>query len=111
MEEQTHILINQLKKVANKEEAIKKIAEVQGNLKSILQNKGYKFYPQDSSLSEELEGGQHFRGNEDVNLARSYQEINYIKTGLISDWVTDLDETERFDQIRNEITNIIEDLE
>ena len=64
---------------------------------------GINLYEELSQFPEDIVGGQHFHGEENVELARTYDEVNYIKQDILRDWVTRVDEMERFEPIKDEV--------
>lgn len=78
--------------------------------KKTLMDKGVTFYDIGSQFSEDIVGGQRFRGAEYVEEAHSYEELNYIKTGLTTGWVTRLEDIERYQEIENIVSSIVDQL-
>ncbi len=108
MEKLTSDLINRLRESETKQDIIDLIDNTHLDLKAKLLVKGTKFHDDNSNFSQDIVGGQRFFGLEDVTNARSYEEVNYIRTGLKRRWVSMIDDSERFDSIMNDIQDIMD---
>lgn len=107
MEKLTSCLINKLSELKDKKDIIDLVDNTHKGLKNKLFIKGTKFFEDISAFSQDIIGGQTFYGLDEVTDVHSYEEINYIRVGLKTGWVTMIDDNERFDSIKNEVKNII----
>lgn len=105
MEKITRDLIDILKDCNSVEELNEAVIQKQKGLKDQLMHKGYNFDDEDEAIS----GGQRIF-NEDVENYETYCELNFIRLGLTGRWIQDLDETERYEEIENEVTDIIHNI-
>lgn len=111
MENNTRELLLKLENAVKKTIGIQIVNEYHSLIKSKLQDKGIKFFSEDSQFSESIIGNQTFRGLENVELMKSYQEINYIKDIFKDNIYTMADEQERFNPIREKTIEIISNYE
>lgn len=109
MEQRTRALIERLKSLESKEQLEAVVIEEVAQCKSSLQSKGYRFYEKDRT--DEIAGGQGIMGK-DVSEIRYMEEIGHIKRGLTENsWVQSIDEPARFDEIRDDVMDIVFKLE
>ena len=108
MELQTRKLIDDFHKAKSKDEIKELVYIKHQKIKSHLSKIGINFYDEQDTLSQDIQGGQTVHGYEDVEFARSYEEINYIRNGISKGWVTMTDEMQRFEPIKKEVQDIIE---
>jgi hypothetical protein len=107
MENKTRELLLRLESVENKTTGFQMVNEYHSLFKHKLEEKGIKFYSEDSQFSESIIGYQTVRGTENVELMKSYQEINYIKDIFKDNIYTMADEQKRYNPIREKIIEII----
>jgi len=108
MNKNTMLLIEKMAKSQSLEELMQLLQKEHQSIKSKLINKRIKFYDVKSQFSEDIIGGQKFLGALDVEDAFYYEEINYIKNGLISGWVTRLEDVERYQEIQSRVERILD---
>jgi hypothetical protein len=89
--------------LGNRDEIARYVNDQHYAIKLTLTNKGYRF----NDSYEDLEGGQVINNRQDLGDSKYYEELNYIKQGLSKSWSDNLSDIERFTNIRDEITDIL----
>lgn len=107
MEKRTKELLLKLESEVKKSLAFQIVNENHSMIKNGLLAKGIRFHDEDSQFSETIVGNQTIRGAENVELMKSYEEINYIKDIFKENIYTMADEQERFNPIREKTIEII----
>lgn len=110
MEKSTNELITNLEVCTSMVELMEMIQKEHKKIKSSLTQKNVKFYKIGNLYSEDIIGNQEFVGVTNIYEAHYYDELNYIKAGLTSGWVTRLEEINRFQEIKNSVCKIIDQL-
>lgn len=107
MENKTRQIMDSIKRLNDKHQAIAYIEKEHSILKKKLSSMNVKFYEERSQFPQDLLPNQSFNENEIVQVIKSYREINYILNGLTKEWITNVDEMQRFQEIQEEVENII----
>jgi hypothetical protein len=108
MQYQTQELIDNLKKCTSKNEVITMVEKEQQRLKALLKQQNIEFYPEDHTFPQDIADGQSTFGEDNVRNSKSYEEVNYIRMGLLYGWMTDASEQERFNPLRDSVEEIID---
>lgn len=108
MEQRTKQFIEGLAGLESRDEISDIVNEEVDSYKQSLQQRGYRFnqerHPDDLAEGQRLMS----RDREDILY---YEEIVHIKEGLSTGWVSKLYDLTRFDEIRDQIEDILFDLE
>ena len=94
-----------------KTEMIEFVNAEQSRLKRILSKEGVRFNNEENQFHESIIGNQRISGFQNLKNAFAYEEINYIREGLVYEWATMIDERERFDPIMNQVKELEERFE
>lgn len=111
MESKTEQIIEKLNRLKSKQEIIDLIESKHYAIKAPLVIAGVRFYDEGSSFPQDIRGGQLFKSREEKQVVKLYEEINFIRKGLTKEWVYNSPEKARFEKIKNEVENIISELE
>jgi len=111
MNKKTQNLIQRLRDAQSLDHMIELTTNDQLKLKNKLIKENVVFHEEDSQFHQGIIGGQKISGLQNLGNANAYQEINYIREGLIYEWATMVDEVERFDPIRKQVKEIQETFE
>lgn len=104
MEQSTREFLELLSSLESKQEVVSNVINEVDRCKMSLQDKGYRFYAEEHT--DDLVGGQGIR-NRDLEETRYMDEIAHIKRGVTSEWVARLDGQARFNEIRDQVDDII----
>lgn len=107
MENKTKELLLKLESAVNMPSGFEIVHQYHSLLKNKLLEKGLKFYSEDSQFTESIIGNQTIRGTENVELMKSYEEINYIKDIFKGNVYTMADKQEVFNPISEKTLEII----
>ena len=107
MESITKKLLLELSNIESKTRVLVVVNKYHSLIKDKLVEKGIKFYSEDSQFSESIIGHQTLRGAKNVELMKSYEEINYIKDIVKGNIYTMADEQERYNPIKEKMIEII----
>jgi hypothetical protein len=110
MQQTTQDLIDNLKKCTSQDEVITMVKQEQQRLKSLLKKENLEFYHEEHPFPQDIVGLQGLSGVDTINNAHSYEEINYIRRGLLYNWTTH-EEQDRFEPIRESVDEIIDNLD
>lgn len=89
--------INEVSDIVNKNHSL---------LKERLALRGLKFYNNEMPHSQDVIGNQII-SKKDIHDYNNYEEINFIRRGLETGWIENIDDTERFKQIEYQIKDIL----
>jgi len=103
MDNRTKNLIDLLAGTNSCDEISRIVNERQNKAKLSLINKGYKF----REGNEDLEGLQSIRSKNDIMESKYYEELNFIKRGLNTEWSHNFSDYERFKEIQHDINDIL----
>lgn len=108
MEQRTREFLNRIKSFKSKEEVESASINEVDQCKMSLQGKGYTFNTVEHT--DELAGGQSIL-NRDLEETRYMEEIAHIKRGIISEWIAITGDQDRFNEIRDQVNDILFNLE
>ena len=107
MERKTEKLITELEKSDSIVDLKEIVDKEHLQIKSFLLEKRTKFHEEESQFSQDIVGGQHFHGELNVEMARRYEEVNYIRNLLKGKIYQMADEQERFNPIKKKILELL----
>jgi len=110
MENGTMELIENITKCKSKDEFMQMLETEHQRIKNKLMQKGIMFFDIGSPFSEDMVGDQKFVGAENVGEALYYEELNFIKNGVTTGWVTRLEDVEKFQEIQTMVSVIADKL-
>ena len=107
MHEKTTDFIEKLKDINSKEELTTFVQIRHSEFKDSLLKDGIRFYDEDSLWADGIIGNQVIS----AETFNAFEELCFIKNGIVGNWIVKLNDTEKFIAIKNEITSIIDKLE
>ncbi len=108
MERRTRQFIDGLSELESRDELVNQVIDEVDSHKQALQAQGYRFNTEEHT--DELEGGQRIMAADTGDIAY-LDEIAHIKKGITSEWVSRLDDLQRFDEIRHQVDDILFEFE
>jgi hypothetical protein len=104
MEYRTIQFIESLSELESRDKIVEKVIDEVYTYKQSLQDRGYRFTT--GEHTDYLVGGQRIRSR-DLEDITYLDEIAHIKRGITSEWVSRLDDLERFDEIKHQVDDIL----
>jgi hypothetical protein len=108
MEQRTRQFIEGLTGLESRDEIVNVVNAEVDSYKQSFQQRGYRFNPE--RLPDEIAEGQRLMSRDRADIAY-YEEIVHIKEGLSTGWVSKLYDLARFDEIRDQIEDILIEFE
>jgi len=108
MEHRTREFIESLSELESRDEIADIVNAEVDSYKQSLQQRGYRF--NEEQLPDQIAGGQRLMSRDRADIDY-YEEIVHIKEGISTGWVSKLNDQDRFDEIRDQVDDILLDFE